>query len=107
MHTFIGGDMRAYRIAALLTLVLTTRAAAQSASTSAAATITPQDVKTHIDFLASDQLKGRDTPSPGLEMAADYIAKQFAAFGLKPAATMARTCSVGHTGQLRSTSPVW
>ena len=76
--------MRAYRIAALLTLVLTMRAAAQSASASAAATITTQDVKTRIDFLASDQLKGRDTPSPGLEMAADYIAKQFAAFGLKP-----------------------
>ena len=76
--------MRVIRISTLFVLLLASRAAAQSPAGTAAATITPQDVQKRIEFLASDQLKGRDTPSPGLEMAAEYIAKQFAAYGLKP-----------------------
>jgi len=52
---------------------------------SAAATITPQDMYDRIAYLASDELGGRDTPSPGLEKAAAYIAQQFGAFGLEPA----------------------
>lgn len=51
----------------------------------AAATITPDDMHERIAFLASDELKGRDTPSPGLEMAAEYIANEFESFGLRPA----------------------
>ncbi|HEX2168549.1 MAG TPA: M20/M25/M40 family metallo-hydrolase, partial [Longimicrobiales bacterium] len=38
-----------------------------------------------IAFLASDELLGRDTPSPGLEAAAEYAADQFREFGLEPA----------------------
>src|SRR5690349_15595288 len=38
----------------------------------------------HIKFLASDDLKGRDTGSEGLRQAADYIAAQFKAAGLQP-----------------------
>ena len=76
--------MRLARIAMLLVLVCAARGSAQSAAGTAAATITPDDVKQRIAFLASDQLKGRDTPSPGLELAADYIAREFAAYGLKP-----------------------
>jgi len=38
----------------------------------------------HIKFLASDDLKGRASGSPELERAADYIAQQFKAIGLKP-----------------------
>jgi hypothetical protein len=37
-----------------------------------------------VSFLASDELRGRDTPSPGLERAADWLAEQFAAAGLQP-----------------------
>lgn len=37
-----------------------------------------------VSFLASDELAGRDSPSPGLERAADYIQAQFAAAGLQP-----------------------
>lgn len=77
--------MRVIRITTLLALVVTAQAAAQSVATKAAETITPQDVARRIEFLASDQLKGRDTPSPGLELAAEYIAREFAAYGLKPA----------------------
>lgn len=49
------------------------------------ATITPADMRARIAFLASDELKGRNTPSPGLEAAAAYIADEFKSFGLQPA----------------------
>jgi aminopeptidase YwaD len=38
----------------------------------------------HIKFLASDELKGRDTGSEGMRQAADYIAAQFKSAGLQP-----------------------
>jgi hypothetical protein len=48
-------------------------------------TITPGDMRARIGFLASDALRGRDTPSPGLEVAAAYIASEFMRMGLEPA----------------------
>lgn len=45
--------------------------------------ITPGLLKKHIDFLASDELKGRNTPSPGLDSAAVYIANEFATLGIE------------------------
>ena len=50
----------------------------------APATISPDAYLAHVKFLASPELKGRATGSPELEIAADYISKQFASFGLKP-----------------------
>ena len=55
------------------------------AAAAAAMTITPDDMYRRIAYLASDELRGRDTPSPGLDMAADYIAGEFESFGLSPA----------------------
>lgn len=46
--------------------------------------ITPQLISKHIYFLASDSLKGRNTPSPELDSAAEYIAKEFRSIGLSP-----------------------
>ncbi len=37
-----------------------------------------------LSYLASDQLEGRDSPSHGLDLAADYIAAQFRTAGLEP-----------------------
>lgn len=54
----------------------------QSAS---AQQISAQSMRGHMHFLASDLLEGRDTPSRGLDLAADYIAAQFRAVGLEPA----------------------
>ncbi len=51
----------------------------------AAATITEADVARRVGIIADDSMMGRDTPSPGLESAASYIAAQFKSFGLKPA----------------------
>jgi hypothetical protein len=59
-------------------------APAATGAASAAATITPGDMYARIAFLASDALRGRDTPSPGLEAAAAYIASEFKRFGLEP-----------------------
>jgi Zn-dependent M28 family amino/carboxypeptidase len=47
--------------------------------------ITSAEILKDITFLASDELLGRDTPSPGLETAAEYLASEFAAAGLEPA----------------------
>jgi Zn-dependent M28 family amino/carboxypeptidase len=51
----------------------------------AVASIRPADFYARIGFLASDALGGRDTPSPGLEAAAAYLASEFHRFGLHPA----------------------
>jgi hypothetical protein len=51
----------------------------------ALATIEPGGLRGHVSFLASDALEGRDTPSRGLDIAAEYIAAQFRAAGLEPA----------------------
>jgi hypothetical protein len=47
--------------------------------------ITAEDARAAVTFLASDELAGRDTPSPGLEKAADFIGAQFKTAGLEPA----------------------
>lgn len=46
--------------------------------------ITPASLSGDLSFIASDLLGGRGTPSPGLEMAAHYIAAQFRGAGLEP-----------------------
>jgi hypothetical protein len=46
--------------------------------------ITPELMKQYIGFLASDALLGRNTPSPGLDTAAAYIAKEFRNNSLSP-----------------------
>lgn len=38
----------------------------------------------HIYTLASDSLKGRNTPGPGLDSAAAYIAREFSKYGIAP-----------------------
>lgn len=46
--------------------------------------ITETLLKSHTDYLASDALKGRDTPSKELDLAADYIVNQFREAGIQP-----------------------
>ena len=48
-------------------------------------TITAQDMYARIAFLASDALRGRDTPSPGLDAAAAYLVSEYIRIGLEPA----------------------
>ena len=50
----------------------------------AAQSITESDIRRRIGIIADDSMRGRDTPSPGLEKAAAYIAREFRRFDLKP-----------------------
>ena len=45
-------------------------------------------VQSITEFIASDELKGRDTPSKGLELAAEYAADFFESTGVQIAAGM-------------------
>ena len=49
--------------------------------------VSADSMRGDVSFLASDLLEGRDTPSRGLEIAAEYLASQFRALGMKPAGT--------------------
>jgi hypothetical protein len=46
--------------------------------------ITAAQLQRDLHYLASDELEGRNTPSPGFDAAAAYIVKRLAAAGLKP-----------------------
>ncbi len=46
--------------------------------------ISAASLRGHLSFIASDALEGRDTPSRGLDVAAEYIAAQFRRAGLDP-----------------------
>lgn len=47
-------------------------------------TITSNEVKDIVSFLASDDLKGRETGSEGIDKSATYIEQKFKEYGLKP-----------------------
>ncbi len=46
--------------------------------------ISADSLRGHLSFIASDLLEGRDSPSRGLDIAAEYIAAQFRRAGLQP-----------------------
>src|SRR5580658_10439516 len=48
-------------------------------------TITPDHIRWHVRYLSHDLLEGRGTGQRGGDLAAEYIATQFAEYGLKPA----------------------
>jgi hypothetical protein len=47
--------------------------------------ISENSLRGNLSFLSSDLLEGRDTPSRGLDLAAEYIAAEFRRAGLEPA----------------------
>ena len=55
------------------------------AAEQAMAAVNPENIRAHVKFLASDLLEGRGTGQRGGDIAAEYIATQFALYGLKPA----------------------
>ncbi len=48
-------------------------------------TINPDHIRWHVRYLSHDLLEGRGTGQRGGDLAAEYIATQFAEYGLKPA----------------------
>ena len=73
-------------LAVCFAFVLPVGAAAQSTTdlNQAVSSITPDDVHNRIALLAHDSMMGRDTPSPGLDLTAQYIAAEFQRLGLEP-----------------------
>lgn len=70
----------------ILTLVLiagTLKSFAQKPQTFAK-TITPADLKKHLYIVASAEMEGRETATPGQKKAAAYIESQFKQLGLQP-----------------------
>ncbi|MCU1252658.1 MAG: peptidase [Edaphobacter sp.] len=68
-------------------LSISARAPAQiipPAVKAAEASIDPEKIRAHVKFLSDDLLEGRGPGLRGSEIAAQYIATQFALYGLKP-----------------------
>ena len=53
--------------------------------------ITEEELEVYLNFLASDQLEGRNLPSRGYDIAALYIASHLAEWGLKPGGSTTNT----------------
>ena len=58
---------------------------AAAAETAAMAVISADAIRARMEFLADDALEGRGTASRGHEIAAKYVASEFASMGLAPA----------------------
>lgn len=48
------------------------------------ATVNKETIKQHVYYIASDEMKGRNTGSPEILKAADYLAEQLKNYGAKP-----------------------
>jgi hypothetical protein len=78
--------MTSIRFLALFALALPVALSAQETAAqldAAARTITEADYIRRVGIMADDSMMGRNTPSPGLEMTAAYIAGEFQRFGLR------------------------
>jgi len=72
------------KIRILILFILFSFTCVFSQSDSGIESISGQKIKQHLEFLTSDDMKGRDTPSPELDSCAQYIADQFKSYGCKP-----------------------
>ena len=73
--------MRKFLLPALLVVSFCAMAQKKNSPAFFAATITADDMKRHLYTIAGPEMEGRDTPSPGLEKAADYIEAHFKSLG--------------------------
>lgn len=89
--------MRKLLLPVALGLTLVTSAQKKNSPASFASSITADDMKRHLYIIAGPEMEGRDTPSPGLEKAADYIENHFKSLGLVP----------GNNGSYRQRFPLY
>ncbi|MCB0280531.1 MAG: hypothetical protein KDD94_13570, partial [Calditrichaeota bacterium] len=66
-----------------LTLILLGSLIAQSVPKRLLESIQEKDLKKHLSFIASDEMRGRDTGSPELKIVARYLASHLEAYGYK------------------------
>ncbi|MFC1553948.1 M28 family peptidase [candidate division KSB1 bacterium] len=74
---------KAFKLIMVLSLIVCIAVPA-IAQNKGAKTITAKELETHLTFIASDELMGRNTPSPGLKAAARYLATFVESYGFKP-----------------------
>ncbi|HUH29330.1 M28 family peptidase [Gelidibacter sp.] len=72
------------KLALLLALGCVFTLTAQTEIEKVSETISKSEIEGHIYFLADDLLKGRETGSPELKIAASYLANSFRGYGVKP-----------------------
>lgn len=89
--------MRKFLLPVALGLSLFAGAQKKNSPAYFAATITADDMKRHLYVIAGKEMEGRDTPSPGLEKAAQYIENHFKSLGLVP----------GNNGSYRQYYPLY
>jgi hypothetical protein len=68
------------RLSLILAIAITS-VAQQKRADEAAPSV--ERLRAHVSYLASDKLEGRKTGSPGADMAAEYVAGEFARYGLR------------------------
>src|SRR5215475_5659111 len=61
------------------------KAAASATAQRGVDTISANQIKDYLTFIASDEMEGRDTPSRGLDTTAKFLAVNLARWGFKPA----------------------
>ena len=75
-------------ITILTLIVLSFQIHGQSELEKVTNTVTEDRIKAHLTFVASDELKGRNVGTPGIETAAMYIKTQLMSFGVNKAPNM-------------------
>ena len=69
----------------VLTLFSSFFISAQTDAKKVTETVSKSNIEGHIYFLASDELKGRETGTPEIDIAASYLANSFRRYNVKPA----------------------
>ena len=69
----------------ILCLILASSVALFASNSSTTLDLDSEKIRAHVKYLASDELEGRGMNQKGGDLAAQYIADQFKAYGLKPA----------------------
>jgi hypothetical protein len=85
LQPLLPAQTRAQQTAATRSSAASVSAAIAPATVEAAKRITAEQLSRHLNVVASDAMAGRNTPSPGLDEAAKYIADQLKQFKVKPA----------------------
>jgi len=73
--------IRLFQLTVLAALFSTAACAQKTDLEKTVETVKQQTIKDHIFYLASDEMRGRNTGSPEILIAADYLAEQLASYG--------------------------
>ncbi|HEX2225603.1 MAG TPA: M28 family peptidase [Candidatus Binatia bacterium] len=76
--------LRSRATAVILSLLTVAAFSAAALEIPRAFSSAPESLNVHARFLASDELTGRGVDTPGIRLARDYIAGEFARYGLRP-----------------------